>query len=238
MKISLGNGLSFLAISTLLVGCQATDLSEEKNLENETSQETTDKRVEKSEHGHNHSHVEKKDKIYAGYFKDSQVQHRALSDWDGDWQSVYPYLEDGSLDEVFAHKAEHEGKKSAEDYKEYYRVGYQTDVDRIVIKEDTITFYRGEKEVKGQYIYDGYEILTYEAGNKGVRYIFKLKEETQGLPQYVQFSDHIISPKESDHYHLYWGNDRQTLLQEVNNWPTFFPSGMSGHDISHDMISH
>lgn len=60
MKISLGNGLSFLAISTLLVGCQATDLSEEKNLENETSQEATDKRVEKSEHGHNHSHVEKK----------------------------------------------------------------------------------------------------------------------------------------------------------------------------------
>lgn len=144
MKISLGNGLSFLAISTLLVGCQATDLSEEKNLENETSQEATDKRVEKVNMGII-TLMSKKDKIYAGYFKDSQVQHRALSDWDGDWQSVYPYLEDGSLDEVFAHKAEHEGKKSAEDYKEYYRVGYQTDVDRIVIKEDTITFYRGKK---------------------------------------------------------------------------------------------
>lgn len=244
MKISSGNVVSLLAISTLLVGCQATNFSKEKNLESETTpltsvqEKTTDEHREKGEHGHSHTHDEKKEKIYAGYFEDSQVQDRPLSDWGGDWQSVYPYLEDGSLDEVFTHKAEHEGRMSAQDYKEYYQTGYQTDVERIVIKEDTITFYRDGSETHGKYMYDGYEILTYEAGNKGVRYIFKLQEETEGLPKYIQFSDHIISPEESDHYHLYWGNDRQALLKEVNNWPTFFPSGMSGHDISHDMIAH
>ncbi|ENH96888.1 zinc-binding lipoprotein AdcA [Gracilibacillus halophilus YIM-C55.5] len=36
------------------------------------------------------------------YFEDSQVKDRSLSDWEGDWQSVYPLLQDGTLDEVFA----------------------------------------------------------------------------------------------------------------------------------------
>lgn len=244
MKISLGNGLSILVISSLLVGCQASDQSAENTLEKEAAsvpevqEQTNDENIEESEHDHSHAHEEETDKISSGYFEDSQVKDRALSDWNGDWQSVYPYLEDGTLDEVFANKAEHGGKMSAEDYKAYYQVGYQTDVDRIVIKDDIVTFYKDGKGNTGEYLYDGYEILTYEAGNRGVRYIFKLQEGAKELPQYLQFSDHIIAPKESSHYHLYWGNDRQSLLEEVNNWPTFFPSEMSGHEISHDMMAH
>lgn len=39
--------------------------------------------------------------IQDGYFKDDQVKDRDLSDYAGEWQSVYPLLKDGTLDEVF-----------------------------------------------------------------------------------------------------------------------------------------
>ena len=129
-------------------------------------------------------------------------------------------------------------EECSEEYKEYYKKGYQTDVDRIVIQKDTVTFFKNGKEYSGKYTYDGYEILTYDAGNRGVRYIFKLAKKAEGLPQYIQFSDHSIYPTKASHYHLYWGDDREALLDEVKNWPTYYPSKMDGHDIAHEMMAH
>ncbi|MFB1083013.1 metal ABC transporter solute-binding protein, Zn/Mn family [Jeotgalibacillus sp. JSM ZJ347] len=190
------------------------------------------------DHNHGHDHDEEAQKIYDGYFEDHQIEDRSLSDWEGDWQSVYPYLQDGTLDEVFAHKAE-EGDKTAEEYKEYYTEGYVTDVDRIVIENDIFTLYKNGEPSTGVYTYDGYEILNYEAGNRGVRYIFKLEETQEGtMPAYIQFSDHSISPTDAHHYHLYWGDDREALLDEVVNWPTYYPSDMKGEDIAHEMMAH
>ncbi|MGD7045798.1 metal-binding protein ZinT [Jeotgalibacillus proteolyticus] len=195
---------------------------------------------EEHEHGHDHDHEvdEEAQKIYDGYFEDDQIQDRELSDWEGDWQSVYPYLEDGTLDEVFAHKAE-EGDMTAEEYKKYYKVGYETEVDRIVIEGDTFTFFENGEESSGSYTYDGYEVLEYEKGNRGVRYIFKLDEEQEGsMPAYIQFSDHGIEPTDADHYHLYWGDDREALLDEVTNWPTYYFSDLSGEEIAEEMMGH
>ncbi|OMF56780.1 hypothetical protein BK139_14260 [Paenibacillus sp. FSL R5-0490] len=190
------------------------------------------------DHGHTHSHNEETAKIYEGYFENSQVKDRSLSDWEGDWQSVYPFLQDGTLDEVFAHKAEHGGEMTAKEYKEYYDEGYQTNVERIQIQGNKVTFVKNGEEYTGEYIYDGYEILTYDAGNRGVRYVFKLEAKAEGLPQYIQFSDHSIYPTEASHYHLYWGDDREKLLDEVTHWPTYYPSDMDGHDIAHEMMEH
>ncbi|MGG3640571.1 metal-binding protein ZinT [Bacillus gobiensis] len=257
MKISFAKGLSILTIISLLVlvGCQNSGSSKGESNEtkpsssvaedsSETQEQTSESHTHESEHDHDHehdhshAHDEETEKIYEGYFEDSQVKDRSLSDWEGDWQSVYPYLQDGTLDEVFSYKAEHEGDKTAEEYKEYYNKGYKTDVERILIQQDTVTFFKNGEENSGEYIYDGYEILTYDAGNRGVRYIFKLAEKVEGLPQYIQFSDHSIYPNESDHYHLYWGDDRKALLDEVKNWPTYYPSEMDGHDIAHEMMAH
>lgn len=187
---------------------------------------------------HSHAHHEESQDIYDGYFEDEQIEDRPLSDWEGDWQSVYPFLQDGTLDEVFAHKAEESDEMTAEEYKKYYKTGYETETGRILIEDDSVTFFDGEKEYTGEYLYDGYEILTYEAGNRGVRFIFALNEDSENLPQYIQFSDHIISPAESDHFHLYWGDDRKELLEEVTNWPTYYPASMNGDGIVHEMIAH
>ncbi|MUK88500.1 ZinT/AdcA family metal-binding protein [Ornithinibacillus sp. L9] len=190
------------------------------------------------DHGHGHAQDEELQQIYDGYFEDSQIEGRALSDWEGDWQSVYPYLQDGTLDKVFEYKEEHDGDKTAEEYKEYYEIGYQTDVDRIVIEGDMVTFYENDEVYSGEFVYDGYEILEYEAGNRGVRFIFKHDGEEEGVPTYIQFSDHSIFPTDAHHFHLYWGDDRQALLDEVVNWPTYYPSELDADGIVSDMIAH
>lgn len=236
MKISLATGLCVVVISSILVGCQNSE-SDEASTEKELN--SADSQTNFSDHEHEHSHAhDEKTEIYEGFFDDSQVSNRSLSDWEGDWQSVYPYLQDGTLDEVFDYKAEQDDSKSSEEIKGYYDKGYETNMERIIIQGEKVTFYNGEIEYSGKYINDGYEILTYEAGNRGVRYIFKLVEEGDGLPLFIQFSDHSISPNDSDHFHLYWGDDRTALLEEVTNWPTYYSSELDGHDIAHEMMEH
>ncbi|MBN9074155.1 MAG: metal-binding protein ZinT [Rhizobiales bacterium] len=185
--------------------------------------------------GHSHDHGD--DQIYKGYFKDEQVKERPLSDWAGNWQSVYPYLKDGTLDPVMAHKAE-KGDKSVDEYKAYYEAGYRTDVERIEIGGDTVTFYKDGKPLEARYAGDGYEILTYGAGNRGVRFIFRKTAGDAAAPQYIQFSDHRIAPAAADHYHLYWGDDRAALLGEVTHWPTYYPSSLGAEQIVREMIAH
>lgn len=187
--------------------------------------------------GHDHAHSHGDPKIYAGYFEDSQVKDRPLSDYAGDWQSVYPYLKDGTLEPVFEHKAE-KGTAKVDDIRAEYEVGYKTDVDRITIEGDVVTFYEKGKPLAGHYAYDGKEILTYKKGNRGVRFIFKKTEGDKTAPQFIQFSDHGIAPNKAGHYHLYWGNDRAALLNEVTNWPTYYPSSMDAKEIVSEMKAH
>lgn len=188
------------------------------------------------DHAHSHTHGAKSE-IYNGYFKDEQVKPRTLEDWEGEWQSVYPYLIDGTLDPVMAAKAKH-GDKSASEYRAYYDAGYKTDVDRIVIAGASVTFFRGKQVAKANYVTDGHEILTYAKGNRGVRFIFRKTDGDDAAPQFIQFSDHNIAPEIADHYHLYWGNDRAALLKEVTNWPTYYPSELTGQQIVKEMLAH
>lgn len=177
--------------------------------------------------------------IESGYFKDEQVKDRKLSDYKGNWQSVYPYLKDGTLDEVFEHKAEEDDSMSAKEYKAYYDTGYKTDIEKINIDENSIRFTENGKTTTGEYEYDGYDILQYEKGNRGVRYSFKLKGEPTGkLPKYVQFSDHNIYPKKAHHFHIFVGNDKQKVLDELENWPTYYPSNLSKEEVKEEMLAH
>ncbi|WP_246184842.1 ZinT family metal-binding protein [Paracoccus aestuariivivens] len=196
------------------------------------------KHAHSHEHAHDHDHGnDAAAAIRKGHFDDSEIQDRTLSDWEGDWQSVYPYLVDGTLDPVMAHKAEH-GDKTAAEYRDYYEAGYRTDVDRIVIKGDRIEFYRSGASVSARYVSDGRETLTYKAGNRGVRYAFRKADGDTAAPAFIQFSDHAIAPEKAGHYHLYWGDDRKALLAEVTHWPTYYPTAMSGQQIQSEMMAH
>ncbi|MEM5471156.1 metal-binding protein ZinT [Hoeflea sp. AS60] len=191
-----------------------------------------------SEKAHSHTDVShQSNDIAHGYFEDSQIKARTLSDWQGDWQSLYPHLLDETLDPVLAHKAEH-GEKSLEEYRAYYQAGYKTDVERIVIDGDSLTFYREGKPAKAHYAPDGHEVLTYKKGNRGVRYIFKKTAGDDAAPMFIQFSDHGIAPAKAGHYHLYSGSDRAGLLEELTNWPTYYPSSLTASEIVEEMLAH
>ena len=166
-------------------------------------------------HGH-HSHgkplTEVEQKAANGVFDDANVQNRKLSDWDGVWQSVYPLLQSGKLDPVFQKKADADKTKTFAEIKDYYHKGYA---------------------------YDGYKILTYKSGKKGVRYLFECKDPESKAPKYIQFSDHIIAPRKSSHFHIFMGNDsQQSLLNEMENWPTYYPYQLSSEEVVEEMMSH
>ncbi|MGT2934797.1 zinc ABC transporter substrate-binding protein AdcA [Streptococcus castoreus] len=180
--------------------------------------------------------------IYNGYFKDKEVKDRKLSDWSGNWQSVYPYLQDGTLDQVWDYKSKKsKGKMTAAEYKDYYTTGYKTDVKQIKIngKKNTMTFVRNGEKKTFTYKYVGKEILTYPKGNRGVRFMFEAKETDAGEFKYVQFSDHAIAPEKAEHFHLYWGGESQEKLhKELENWPTYYRSSLSGRQIAQEINAH
>ena len=184
-----------------------------------------------AEEGHNHGYA---------HFADSDVQNRTLADWSGDWQSVYPYLENGDLDKVMDKKAE-AGDKTAEEYKEYYETGYETDVSQITIdaENNTICFVKNGIASKASYTYKGYQIYDYASGSRGVRYFFEATGGDDAAPKYVQFSDHGIAPGKAEHFHIYAGNDGfDALSEEMENWPTYYPADMTASEIADDMLEH
>lgn len=251
MKKNLAQSIAvFCLIGAMLTGCQENEKTpiEEASVSLESAGSTDlnhDSHDHNHDHNHDHSHGnhdhhnEKEKEIYAGIFEDDEIKDRELSDWGGDWQSVYPYLLDGSLDKVLHKKAETNKDKTFEEYKEYYSVGYKTDLERIVIQDNTITFYKSGEGRTGEYKYHGYEILTYESGKRGVRYLFDLVGEAVGVPAHVQFSDHNIYPTKAGHYHIYFGDeDHATLLKELEHWPTYYPTNLDGEEIVDEMNAH
>lgn len=177
--------------------------------------------------------------VYNGYFEDDEVEDRSLADYAGDWQSVYPLLEDGSLDQVFDYKSKLNQDQSPEEYKEYYETGYKTDVDNIKITDNSMDFIVDGEHHKYDYEYKGYEILDYEGGNRGVRYNFEAKDENAGEYKYVQFSDHSIEPTKTSHFHIFFGGKSQEdLYEQLDNWPTYYPEDMSKEEIAQDMVAH
>lgn len=190
------------------------------------------------EHDHHHHHainVKTTDD-----FVDSDVKDRPLSNWQGNWQSIYDYLIAGDLDLAFEKKAKAQ-QKSFADIKNYYNAGYQTDIDMITIdKNEDIHFFKQNQWLAScHYIYDGFKILTYESGNRGVRYLFHCEDKNSAAPQFVQFSDHIIEPHASSHFHLFLNNEsHEQGLTQIHHFPTYYPLSYSSKDIEHDLMHH
>jgi len=193
-------------------------------------------------HGH-HSHgpamSDIEQQAAEGVFDNNNVKDRTLADWDGVWESVYPLLQQGKLDPVFQKKAEKDGHQTMQQIKEYYRKGYATEVDRLEIENGVMEFHRGNSAASCHYRYAGHQILTYASGKKGVRYLFECRDASSKAPKYVQFSDHIIAPRKSSHFHIFFGNtSQQALLKEMDNWPTFYPYQLTSDQVVDDMLHH
>ena len=102
------------------------------------------------------------------------------------------------------------------EYKAYYTKGYQTDVTKINITDNTMEFVQGGQSKKFTYKYVGKKILTYKKGNRGVRFLFEATDANAGQFKYVQFSDHNIAPVKAEHFHIFFGGTSQEALFEEN----------------------
>lgn len=190
-------------------------------------------------HSHGKPLTAVEQKAAEGEFNDKDVKDRSLTDWDGMWQSLYPYLLSGDLDPVFKQKAEKDKRKTVDEIKAYYRKGYATDIDTIGIENGVMEFHSGNRVSACKYDYAGYKILTYTSGKKGVRYLFECKDANSTAPKYVQFSDHIIAPRTSAHFHIFMSNTSQeALLAVMDNWPTYYPYQLKKEQVVDDMLHH
>ena len=185
--------------------------------------------IKTAEEGHNHGVAD---------FADSDVKDRSLSDWDGEWQSVYPYVLDGTLDSVMKKKAE-SGTKTAEEYKKSYISSYETDIEKISIDGNTITYTRKDGTSTATYDSEGFYIRHKDDGSKQVRYKYQKASGDADAPTYIVFSDHNISSAEPEHFHLYFGEDGfDSLVEEGKHFPTFYPASLTGAEIADEMLEH
>ena len=190
--------------------------------------------MQETEHDHDHDHSKE-----VSTFEDDEVQDRSLSDWAGDWQSAYPFVLDGTLDDAFAAMAE-KGEMTAEEYKTYYQNGYKTDITNIDIEGDHIEFtYEDSKKVGSNYKYVGYYIQNWSTGTKAAMYRFEAEDKDSGAPVYIEFNDHMIEPAAAEHFHIRMSNESfDAIVDSESSWPTFFPADMTGEEICEHMEGH
>lgn len=174
-------------------------------------------------------------------FEDNEVRNRSLLCWNGTWQSAYPYVLDGTLDEGFAKKAE-SGNMTAEEYKAYYAKGYETDIQTITINADDSTIEYTDvngNTVKSKYVYLGYYIQNWSTGTKAAMYRFEALDKDSGAPIYVEFNDHIIAPCYGEHFHFRASNTGFDDIEDPENkWPTFYPASLDAEGMLDAFIGH
>ncbi len=190
--------------------------------------------MQEDEHDHDHDHSKE-----VSTFEDDGVRDRPLSDWEGDWQSAYPLVLDGSLDEAWEHKAE-DGSMTAEEYKDYYTKGYKSDYNAISIHDDHIKFTdKDGKVTESDYKYTGYFIQDWSTGTRAAMYRFEAVDKESGAPVYIEFNDHIIEPEKAEHFHIRMSNESyDSIVDPEGNWPTFFDAALSPDEVCEEVIGH
>ena len=188
--------------------------------------------MQESEHEHDHSKE-------VSTFEDDEVQDRPLSDWEGDWQSAYPLVLDGLLDEAWEHKSE-DGKMTAEEYKDYYTKGYKSDYNAISIHDNHIKFTdKDGKVTESDYEYTGYFIQNWSTGTRAAMYRFEAEDKESGAPVYIEFNDHMIEPEKAEHFHIRMSNESyDAIVDPEGNWPTFFDAALSPEEVCDEVIGH
>ena len=190
--------------------------------------------MQEDEHEHEHDHSKE-----VSTFEDDEVKDRSLSDWAGEWQSAYPLVLDGSLDEAWKHKSE-DGSMTAEEYKDHYTIGYKTDISSVKIDGDNVTFtYDDGKTVSSDYEYTGYFIQNWSTGTKAAMYRFEAVDKESGAPVYIEFNDHMIEPEKAEHFHLRMSNESyDAIVDPEGNWPTFFDAALTPDEVCDEVIGH
>ena len=165
--------------------------------------------VEGMEHEHDHDH---------GEIVESEIKDRPLSDFAGDFQSVLPYFEDGTLDEYITEEAE-ENEKSGTVSAEYEYQGFQT------VKDD-------DGDITSVW-------YTFQAKtpDSGAPVYLAFNDHGTGAGSHEE--EHEEHEEEIAHFHLRYGNESVEALMGVENWaPTFYAADAAADEIKEALAGH
>ena len=192
---------------------------------------------EEHEHGHDHHHEAEAHNHSAEIHADD-IKDRSLAEFNGEWQSLYPVLMAGSLEEYVEHQAEEKGK-SEEDMKAEIAAKWNCGVKTVTVKGNKITLtYDDGKTVSGKYSYAGYAVKKNDEGKiTNVRYKFESKDKK--VPRYVMFNDHGYAPADKvTHFHFYFGNNGFDEFMDSKIVSYFVDSKLSAHECEDLLLGH
>jgi len=193
--------------------------------------------VEGMEGGHGHSHGDEE-------FNPDDVKDRPMSDFNGNWISGIPLINDGSLDEYIHHSAEESGVSEAAQ-KSALLTHWASDYDNITIENNTLTIGGNSAD----YEYKGYRIVESDHG-ASVWYNYQIANPIDTMPAFITFSDHSYGAgehhdehhdehEEIGHFHFKYGGESFDALIDDEEWATFyFDAAYSNSEIGIFMAGH
>ena len=187
---------------------------------------------------HEHHHHEAEAHNHSAEIHADDIKDRSLAEFNGEWQSLYPVLMAGNLEEYVEHQAEEKGKSETE-MKAEIAAKWNCGVKAVTVKDNKITItYDNGKTVTGKYSYAGYAVKTNDEGKiTNVRYKFESKDKK--APKYVMFNDHSYAPAEKvAHFHFYFGNNGfdEFMDSKINSY--FVDSKLTAHECEDLLLGH
>lgn len=181
--------------------------------------------MQEDEHEHEHEKI-----------KEEEIKDRSLAEFNGEWKSLMPFLNNGDLDKYVEHKAEEEAE-TKENITKKLSEKWECEATDITVNDNKIIFtYKDGKTMEAEYSYSGYVPVKNEDGDiTGVRYQFETKSDN--APKYVQFNDHGHEPAEKvEHFHIYFGNDGFDSLTNSSSNPFFVPKATTAEEVLEDLL--
>lgn len=188
------------------------------------------------DHDHSHSHNDE--------IKESDIKIRQLSDFNGEFVSIFKYFEDGTLDDYLNERV---GEKTFDEIKQEFLDKRTSEYATIEINGDTLTVHAESDIYTGNYIYSRYIPSVNADGDiTNVWYGYELAEPNDNMPTYLLFSDHGYGAEHDEddhdevkHFHLRYGDESLDALMENTVWtPTFYDSHASDEEIKEAVIGH
>lgn len=198
---------ALLSLGLILAACQK-DAADTKTTENAQAE----------------SQVEETAKEEAPAEEDQSEDEKAsMADWEGEWNDMGGYLEKAEIQEAFKSLAEKENTDEAS-AKEAYLKKRKCDFGGLEIDGDHVKFLKefpdAKSEVIGEADYTFREKIEVEHGGHKLEWdVFEANSED--APYKVLLMMPIHGEESLTHFHMRYGDDKDSLLKEEGWYPTF-----------------
>lgn len=198
---------ALLSLGLILAACQK-DAADTKTTENAQAE----------------SQVEETAKEEAPAEEDQSEDEKAsMADWEGEWNDMGGYLEKAEIQEAFKSLAEKENTDEAS-AKEAYLKKRKCDFGGLEIDGDHVKFLKEFPDAKGEVIgeadYTFREKIEVEHGGHKLEWdVFEANSED--APYKVLLMMPIHGEESLTHFHMRYGDDKDSLLKEEGWYPAF-----------------